>query len=300
MGLFNFKEKRLQKILDSEREIEFNFSSASDPTKILRESKTRLLTSIKKEYPENSFLEFGKELPSLAMSFLDLLLHWEINLRDYGEDTDEEYHSFKLEQLRINLRRFSNMEYDDVLKSDFEELIVQGYTREEYHAPTIAVIGVITMAKLELTENDTIEIFSKGYRTVAKAKTNFFSKEHTGFILIHDLQQFNAQVRVGDTVKIRKIKKIKADKIILVPKISLPDFPDSLSYLKYYGFQEPVFMIGDRITVPVSPVPSSPCMEFTVLTAVPKPSTDEITAFYFTDETEFHIAEIERMSEEDE
>src|SRR5437867_6934831 len=82
------------------------------------------------------------------------------------------------------------------------------------------------MDSLSASTGDVIEIRGKR-RTVAKCLPLYPSDEGKGIIRVDGLVRNNAGVAIGDTVVVRKIKAVPAEKVIVAPLESIP--PDRKS-----------------------------------------------------------------------
>ena len=77
------------------------------------------------------------------------------------------------------------------------------------------------MDSLSASTGDVIEIRGKR-RTVAKCLPLYPSDEGKGIIRVDGLVRNNAGVAIGDTVVVRKIKAVPAEKVIVAPLEAIP------------------------------------------------------------------------------
>jgi transitional endoplasmic reticulum ATPase len=134
------------------------------------------------------------------------------------------------------------------------------------------------MDSLSASTGDVIEIRGKR-RTVAKCLPLYPSDEGKGIVRVDGLVRNNAGVAIGDTVVVRKIKAVPAEKVIVAPLEAIPpiderylaDALESVPLIKGDNVMVPYF--GGRLTFQVIGV---------------TPAAD---AVLITQKTIFHIAE---------
>src|SRR6266571_4538163 len=134
------------------------------------------------------------------------------------------------------------------------------------------------MDSLSASTGDVIEIRGKR-RTVAKCLPLYPSDEGKGIVRVDGLVRNNAGVAIGDTVVVRKIKAVPAEKVIVAPLEAIPpiderylaDALESVPLIKGDNVMVPYF--GGRLTFQVIGV---------------TPAAD---AVLITQKTTFHIAE---------
>src|SRR6476619_4987820 len=115
------------------------------------------------------------------------------------------------------------------------------------------------MDSLSASTGDVIEIRGKR-RTVAKCLPLYPSDEGKGIIRVDGLVRNNAGVAIGDTVVVRKIKAVPAEKVIVAPLEAIPpiderylaDALESVPLTKGDNVMVPYF--GGRLTFQVSGV----------------------------------------------
>ncbi len=128
--------------------------------------------------------------------------------------------------------------------------ILEAYTRDVGRG--VARIDYDSMDSLSASTGDLIEIKggekNKSHRrTVAKCLPLYPSDEGKGIIRVDGLVRNNAGVAIGDTVVVRKIKAVPAEKVIVAPLEAVP--PIDERYLA--DALEDVPMIkGDNVMVP--------------------------------------------------
>jgi transitional endoplasmic reticulum ATPase len=128
--------------------------------------------------------------------------------------------------------------------------ILEAYTRDVGRG--VARIDYDSMESLSASTGDLIEIKggekNKSHRrTVAKCLPLYPSDEGKGIIRVDGLVRNNAGVAIGDTVVVRKIKAVPAEKVIVAPLEAVP--PIDERYLA--DALEDVPMIkGDNVMVP--------------------------------------------------
>ena len=155
--------------------------------------------------------------------------------------------------------------------------ILESYTRDVGRG--VARIDYDSMDSLSASTGDVVEIGGKR-RTVAKCLPLYPSDEGKGIIRVDGLVRNNAGVAIGDTVVVRKIKAVPAEKVIVAPLEAIPqiderylaDALESVSLIKGDNVMVPYF--GGRLT-------------FQVIGVTPQASD----AVLITQKTTFHIAE---------
>jgi len=137
---------------------------------------------------------------------------------------------------------------------------------------------MIQWIHLNASTGDVIEIKGKR-RTVAKCLPLYPSDEGKGIIRIDGLGRNNSGIAIGDTISVRKIKAVAAEKVIVAPLEAIPpiderylaDALESVPLIKGDNVMVPYF--GGRLTFQVIGV---------------TPASD---AVLITQKTVFHIAE---------
>src|ERR687885_843756 len=153
----------------------------------------------------------------------------------------------------------------------------EAYTRDVSRG--VARIDYDSMDSLNASTGDVIEIKGKDRRTVAKCLPLYPSDEGKGIIKGDGLVRNNAGVAIGDTVVVRKIKAVPAEKVIVAPLEAIPpiderylaDALESVPLIKGDNVMVPYF--GGRLTFQVIGV---------------TPAADAVLV---TQKTIFHIAE---------
>src|ERR687885_292999 len=143
----------------------------------------------------------------------------------------------------------------------------------------IARIDHDSMYSLNASTGDVIEIKGKNRRTVSKCLPLYPSDEGKGIIKGDGLVRNNAGVAIDDTVVVRKIKAVPAEKVIVAPLEAIPpiderylaDALESVPLIKGDNVMVPYF--GGRLTFQVIGV---------------TPAADAVLV---TQKTIFHIAE---------
>jgi len=102
------------------------------------------------------------------------------------------------------------------------------------------------MDSLNTSTGDVVEIGGKR-RTVAKCLPLYPSDEGKGIIRVDGLVRNNAGVAIGDTVVVRKIKAVPAEKVIVAPLEAIP--PIDEHYLADALESVPLIK-GDNVMVP--------------------------------------------------
>jgi len=142
----------------------------------------------------------------------------------------------------------------------------------------VARIDYDSMDNLNASTGDVIEIKGKR-RTVAKCLPLYPSDEGKGIIRIDGLGRNNAGIAIGDTITVRKIKAVAAEKVVVAPLEAIPpiderylaDALESVPLIKGDNVMVPYF--GGRLTFQVIGV---------------TPAADAVLV---TQKTVFHIAE---------
>ena len=109
-----------------------------------------------------------------------------------------------------------------------------------------ARIDYDSMDSLSASTGDVIEIRGKR-RTVAKCLPLYPSDEGKGIIRVDGLVRNNAGVAIGDTVVVRKIKAVPAEKVIVAPLEAIPSIDER--YLADALESVPLIK-GDNVMVP--------------------------------------------------
>jgi transitional endoplasmic reticulum ATPase len=135
------------------------------------------------------------------------------------------------------------------------------------------------MDSLSASTGDVIEIRGKR-RTVAKCLPLYPSDEGKGIVRVDGLVRNNAGVAIGDTVVVRKIKAVPAEKVIVAPLEAIP--PIDERYLADALESVPLIK-GDNVMVPYF----GGRLTFQVVGVTP-PASDAVLV---TQKTMFHIAE---------
>ena len=154
--------------------------------------------------------------------------------------------------------------------------ILEAYTRDVGRG--VSRIDYDSMDSLSASTGDVVEIGGKR-RTVAKCLPLYPSDEGKGIIRVDGLVRNNAGVAIGDTVVVRKIKAVPAEKVIVAPLEAIPpiderylaDALESVPLIK--GDNVMVSYFGGRLTFQVIGV---------------TPAADAVIV---TQKTTFHIAE---------
>ncbi len=110
----------------------------------------------------------------------------------------------------------------------------------------MARVDYDVMDALEATTGDILEIKGKR-RSVAKCLPLYPSDEGKGIIRVDGLGRNNTGVAIGDTVTVRKIKTVAAEKVIIAPTDSIP--PIDERYLTE-SLESIPLVKGDNIMVP--------------------------------------------------
>lgn len=114
----------------------------------------------------------------------------------------------------------------------------------------IARIDQDVLKKIGAINGSVVEVFGKK-KTVAKCLPLYPSDRGLGIIRIDGIVRMNADVNVGDPVKIRRIDAKDAEKIALESLDPIPDIDERYLQDALYGF---VFAKGDYVQVRYSKV----------------------------------------------
>ena len=156
--------------------------------------------------------------------------------------------------------------------------VLEAYTRDVGRG--VARIDYDSMDALSASTGDVVEIKGKR-RTVAKCLPLYPSDEGKGIIRVDGLVRNNAGVAIGDTVIVRKIKAVPAEKVIVAPLEAIP--PIDERYLADALESVPLIK-GDNVMVPYF----GGRLTFQVIGVTPGPGADAVLV---TQKTVFHIAE---------
>src|ERR687893_210591 len=155
--------------------------------------------------------------------------------------------------------------------------VLEAYTRDVGRG--VARIDYESMDALSASTGDVVEIKGKR-KTVAKCLPLYPSDEGKGIIRVDGLVRNNAGIAIGDTVLVRKIKAVPAEKVIVAPLEAIP--PIDERYLADALESVPLIK-GDNVMVPYF----GGRLTFQVIGVTP-PSADAVLV---TQKTVFHIAE---------
>src|SRR5712691_11087651 len=155
--------------------------------------------------------------------------------------------------------------------------ILEAYTRDVGRG--VARLDYDSMGSLRASTGDVIEIRGKR-RTVAKCLPLYPSDEGKGIVRVDGVVRNNAGLAIDDTVMIRKIKAVPAEKLIVVPLEAIP--PIDERYLADALESVPLIK-GDNVMVPYF----GGRLTFQVIGVTP-PASDAVLV---TQKTTFHIAE---------
>jgi transitional endoplasmic reticulum ATPase len=122
--------------------------------------------------------------------------------------------------------------------------VLEAYTRDVGRG--VARIDYDSMDALSASTGDVVEIRGKR-RTVAKCLPLYPSDEGKGIIRIDGLVRNNSGVAIGDTVIVKKIKAVPAEKVIVAPLEAIP--PIDERYLADALESVPLIK-GDNVMVP--------------------------------------------------
>jgi uncharacterized membrane protein len=168
---------------------------------------------------------------------------------------------------------------DNIPEADYAQYSLKGmeaYTRDV--GRRVARIDYDSMDDLNVSTGDVIEIKGKR-RTVVKCLPLYPSDEGKGIIRIDGLDRNNTATEIGDTISIRKIKAVPAEKVILAPLEAIP--PIDERYLADALESVPVIK-GDNVMVPYF----GGRLTFQVIGVTPAAD-----AVLINQKTVFHIAE---------
>ena len=156
--------------------------------------------------------------------------------------------------------------------------VLEAYTRDVGRG--VARIDYDSMDALSASTGDVVEIRGKR-KTVAKCLPLYPSDEGKGIIRVDGLVRNNAGVAIGDTVIVKKIKAVPAEKVIVAPLEAIP--PIDERYLADALESVPLIK-GDNVMVPYF----GGRLTFQVIGVTPGPGVDAVLV---TQKTVFHIAE---------
>ncbi len=156
--------------------------------------------------------------------------------------------------------------------------MLEAYTRDVGRG--VARIDYDSMDSLSASTGDVVEIKGKR-KTVAKCLPLYPSDEGKGIIRVDGLVRNNAGIAIGDTVLVRKIKAVPAEKVVVAPLEAIP--PIDERYLADALESVPLIK-GDNVMVPYF----GGRLTFQVIGVTPGPGVDAVLV---TQKTVFHIAE---------
>ena len=113
--------------------------------------------------------------------------------------------------------------------------VIEAYTRDVGRG--VARIGYDSMDTLNASTGDVIEIKGKK-RTVAKCLPLYPSDEGKGIIRIDGLGRNNSGMAIGDTITVRKVDAVAAEKVVVAPLKPIPPIDeryltDALALFKF-------------------------------------------------------------------
>ena len=141
-----------------------------------------------------------------------------------------------------------------------------------------ARIGYDSMDALNASTGDVIEIKGKR-RTVAKCLPLDSSDEDKGIIRIDGLGRNNSGIAIGDTITVRKVKAVAAEKVVVAPLGTIPPIKDE-RYLADALETVPLIK-GDNVMVPYF----GELLTFQVIGVMPKAGPVQVTQT-----TIFHVS----------
>ena len=157
--------------------------------------------------------------------------------------------------------------------------VLEAYTRDVGRG--VARIDYDSMDALSASTGDVVEIKGKR-KTVAKCLPLYPSDEGKGIIRVDGLVRNNAGVAIGDTLIVRKIRAVPAEKVIVAPLEAIP--PIDERYLADALESVPLIK-GDKVMVPYF----GGRLTFQVIGVTP--GSAGVDAVLVTQKTVFHIAE---------
>ncbi|HET7147813.1 MAG TPA: CDC48 family AAA ATPase [Candidatus Nitrosopolaris sp.] len=129
-------------------------------------------------------------------------------------------------------------------RDTLSQKVLEAYTRDVGRG--VARIDYDSMDSLAASTGEVIEIRGKR-RTVAKCLPLYPSDEGKGIVRVDGLIRNNAGVAIGDTVIVRKIKAVPAEKVIVAPIEAIPSIDER--YLAD-ALESVPLMKGDNVMVP--------------------------------------------------
>ena len=154
--------------------------------------------------------------------------------------------------------------------------VLEAYTRDVGQG--VSRIDYESMESLSASTGDIIEIKGGKRRTVAKCLPLYPSDQGKGIVRVDGLVRNNAGIAIGDTVIVRKIKVVPAEKVIVAPLEAIP--PVDERYLADALESMPLIK-GDHVMVPYF----GGRLTFEVIDVSPA------STVVVTQKTTFHIAE---------
>jgi len=135
--------------------------------------------------------------------------------------------------------------------------VMEAYTRDVGRGH--ARIDYDSMEKLKVSTGDVIEIKGKK-RTVAKCLPLYPSDENKGLVRIDGIGRDNSGTAIGESISVRKIKAMAAEKVVVAPLEAIPpiderylaDALEGVSLIKGSKFMVPYF--GGRLTFQVNEI----------------------------------------------
>jgi hypothetical protein len=179
----------------------------------------------------------------------------------------------------------------------------EAYTRDVGRG--VARIDYNTMDVLDISTGDIIEIKGKK-TTVAKALPLYPSDENKSLIRIDGLGRTNSGIAIGDTIAVRKIKAVAAEKVVVAPLEAIPpiderylaDALEGVALNKNSVFMVPYF--GGRITFAVKKItPKTDAVvittktNFEILTIYADKTNKQNTSNFFSDLQELYFKEFD-------
>ena len=157
--------------------------------------------------------------------------------------------------------------------------VIEAYTRDVGRGVTR--IDYSSMDAINASTGDVVEIQGKG-RTVAKCLPLYPADEDKGIIRIDGLGRNNSGMAIGDTITVRKVRAVAAEKVVVAPLEPIPPIDERYMADALEGVP---LVRGDNVMVPYF----GSYLTFQVIGVTPKADPLQVTQT-----TIFHIAEVSK------
>ena len=161
-----------------------------------------------------------------------------MGLFGFGKSKEEKEEDQKLKREQ---RRIKN---NITKKEEISLKVLEGYKTD--FGRGVARIDYDSMAELDVDSHYVVEIKGKR-RTVAVCLPLYPSDEGKGIVRIDEVIRNNSETSIGDTISIKAIKAVPAEKVVVTPLIAIP--PIDVRYFSDALEKIPLIK-GDNVVLP--------------------------------------------------